>query len=273
MVTVADCWKFYEQTHLGVTASPEKTKARWKALSWFADMDAESITLDDVKAYIAFRNLKPGTINRDLAMLNAVIRHAWKAGKIAKLPFIQKLPAPPSSPKYLTKEQAQKIIDAAKEDTWQTLVFVMIGLSSGARTGAILDLTWDRVGDAVDFRATDALASRRKGRAVVPMNDTLKAALDIAREHKNGDYVLHNKGKKLPAVQGRIERVAKRAGIPWFSAHVMRHTVVSILLQDGGDMLQVSRLIGHKNSKTTESVYFHYKPDWLRPLSEKLKFS
>jgi integrase len=276
VLSVNDCWEFYKETHLPFTASPKKTIARWSSLKWFGQLDAEKITPQDISRYITSRGVQHGTINRDLAMLNAIIRHAWKAGKISRTPFIQKMPAPPPKLRYLSREEAEKVVASARMEDWQTLVFVLIGLSSGARTGAILELTWDKIDEAagtVDFRSSQATAPRKKGRAVVPIGDMLREALSIAKTHANGPYVIHRNGKPISSVQRMIGRVAKRSGITDFTAHVMRHTVASLLLQGGADLLRVSRLLGHKNSKTTETVYFQHNTGYLKPLTDKLKFS
>lgn len=275
-MNITDCWELYKQEHLPLTATPEKTIARWEKLQWFADRDAELITPADIKAYVEHRGVSPSTSNRDLNVLNAIIRYAWKQGKIQRVPFIQRMPNPPPKLRYLSVEEVRRVMEAAKQDTWQTDVFVRIALSTGARTGAILDLTWDKIDSesmSVDLRASDAEAYRRKGRAVVPINGLLREALDKARLTRHGPYVIHMDGRRCSSVQRMMKRIGYKAGVPDFTAHVLRHTVATLLLQGGEDLLKVSRLIGHKNSKTTEQIYFAHTTKWLRGTSDKLNFT
>lgn len=278
---IKDCWAFYKETHLPTTASAGKTLARWEQVKMLGEIPAEDITHAEIGVYIKIRKVSPSTINRDLTLLNAIIRHAWKHGKITKMSFIQKLPAAPPKLRYLTREEVDTLLNSLGGMDWQTKVFVMIALASGARAGAILDLTWDKVdltAGTVDFRAIDPLAARRKGRAVVPINDMMREALEIAKEHYSFSsgprYVVWSgaEGGRLSSVQRMFQRLEKRSGIQGLTAHVLRHTVASLLLQEGEDLLKVSRLIGHKNSKITEEVYFSHASQWLRGTTDKLSF-
>ena len=238
-------------------------------------LEAEDISREDIKRFVKKRGVAPGTTNRDLALLNAVIRYAWKAGKITKAPFIKKLPAPPPKLRYLTREEVSRLLEAIKLEDWRTQVFVMIALSSGARTGAILDLTWDKVNlveGVVDFRSADVDAYRRKGRAVVPINDMMREAIEMAHAHKSGDLVINMDGARMSSVQRMFARLSKNAQLEDFSPHVLRHTVASLLLQEGEDLLKVSRLLGHANSKTTEAVYFAHTSGYLKSSTDKLDF-
>lgn len=271
MVTVRECWEVYRREHLPLTATPYKTEKRWSNLSWFDGKDAEFITPADVRDYQASRKVSAGTINRDLTVLNAVLRYAWKIGMIQRTPFIAKLPAPPPKLRYLTKSEVAKVMDAIVSMDWRTQTYIKIALATGARTGAILDLTWDRIKDnTADFRATDSHARRRKGRTVVPVNTMMAEALKLARQHANGPYVMNVDGRRMSSVQRMFRRLAKETKIKDLTAHVLRHTVASLLLQNGGDLLEVSRLLAHKNSKTTEQIYFAHTTSYLKGVTDKL---
>src|SRR5882672_818307 len=238
-MSVGDCWELYKLEHLPLTASAPSTIARWNQLKWLADRDPEKITQSDVDAYRRHRKVKPGTLNRDLATLNAVIRYAWKSGRIGRVPFIQRLPSPPPRLRSLSRTEVSRLLEAASGEVWQARVFTMLALASGARTAAILDLRWENVdhdAKTVDFRDTSEHAARKKGRAVVPIGELMASALRIAQDRKIGPYVIHYDGKRASSTQRWMARIAKRAGIKNFSAHILRHTVASLLLQEGEDL-------------------------------------
>ena len=55
--------------------------------------------------------------------------------------------------------------------------------------------------------------------------------------------------------------------------HVLRHTVASHLVMDGAAIIDVARLLGHKDSRITEKVYAKFSPDYLKAVSERLSIA
>ena len=78
-------------------------------------------------------------------------------------------------------------------------VAIMLLIGTGARSAAARELTWDRV----DFdRRMIQLRnpfdkSRRKGRATVPMNDTLASALTVAKAVALSPFVIEWAGRPV----------------------------------------------------------------------------
>ena len=58
-------------------------------------------------------------------------------------------------------------------------------------------------------------------------------------------------------------RVMKKAEITDFRFHDLRHTFATRLAQAGVDLYKISKLLGHKNIRTTQR-YAHHCPDSLR---------
>ena len=50
---------------------------------------------------------------------------------------------------------------------------------------------------------------------------------------------------------------SKRCGLPHMNPHAFRHTVASVLLGNGTDIVTVSKQLGHANTSTTENFYAH----------------
>ena len=75
-------------------------------------------------------------------------------------------------------------------------LFVILAVTTGARMGALLGLTWDRVdfeGGTIDLN-DPTRAQTKKHRPRVPMNATARAALSEAREGAQTRYVIRGPG-------------------------------------------------------------------------------
>ena len=63
----------------------------------------------------------------------------------------------------------------------------------------------------------------RKGRAIVPMNRPLKAALIEAKQGALSDYVIEWAGDPVASVKRGLKSSARQAGIVHISPHMLRH--------------------------------------------------
>lgn len=275
MPSVTDCWSAYVRDHLPATVHSRTNSRYWGRLSWFASLDPEAASFPkEVEAYVEGRRpATDSTINRELALLRAALRHSERIGLIDKAPIIKGLRKPAPRVRTLTREEASKMVRAADtRGNWRERVYIRLALGSGQRPGAIMDLKWSQVdlkNKTIDFRA---LNPRMKKRAVVPINDMMERALKLAKRWRLGDYVINWNGRKVDNPRQMVKRMAHTAGIEDVSPHVLRHTVASLLLQDDVDILKVSRLLGHSSTAITETVYFNHAPSWLRDTTNRLKF-
>lgn len=274
MPTVADCWALY-QDHLSKTCNPSANQRYWGRLQWFADKDAGRLSPMEVDAYIAMRGVKPATMNRELALLRACLKAAERSRVIDRAPHIRSVVGAIPKLRALSTAEVSKVVAAADKGCWQEQVYIRLALGTGARPEATISLKWEQVhkGEgSIDYRVQSDLTPRMKRRAVVPINKMVSDALKLAASHRSGDYVIHHDGKRYSSPRQMMRRIAKRAGVKDCSPHVLRHTVASILLAGGEDLLKVSRLLGHASSTITEQVYFQHPPSWLKTTTDKLDF-
>ena len=61
----------------------------------------------------------------------------------------------------------------------------------------------------------------------------------------------------LSAINRVVNRLTDNAGLPHCTIHGFRHTVVSILDDNGVSLQEISVLLGHENVSTTEKIYIH----------------
>lgn len=268
---VADLWPGYVRDRIADGARADRFKAHWTALDpTFGSRIGSTITRDDCRAYHQARKAlgySASTIKTDLELLRACLR--WHYGKDA--PSLWLPPASKPRDHWLTKEQARALVDAAA--TPHVRLFVILGLTTGARAGAILDLTWDRVDFSqrtVDYRPTGRVQTNKR-RTVVPMNQQAHSALQEAHSARLSDHVIEYGGKPVQSVKKAIQRLSERTGIA-FSPHVLRHTCAVWMAQDNVPMQMISQYLGHTSLRMTESTYARYSPSFMVQASNATEF-
>lgn len=272
---VSELWQAYLQAKAGkaiLTTMP----ACWKALQpRFGAMDAEKITIEDCRAHVLERRnagIKDGTIYTELGRLRNVLSWAVKMGHIAKAPYIERPPAPPPRADYLTMAQARALTAAAALP--HVKLYIVLGLTTGARNAALLGLTWNRVDferGLIHFR-DPAMVGAHKGRATVPINRTLRAALQEARPQAQSNHVIEYGGKPVLSVRRGLDTAARVAGVGEVSPHMLRHSAAVHMAEDGVPMAEIAQFLGHSNTRMTEAVYARFSPTYLRKAAESLEY-
>ncbi len=92
------------------------------------------------------------------------------------------------------------------------------------------------------------------------MRDCLRVEGFIASTWLRTDYVFtQDNGNRMSpdSITGWLKDFSSRHGLPHINPHAFRHTVASVLLANGTDIVTVSKQLGHASITTTESFYSH----------------
>jgi len=119
----------------------------------------------------------------------------------------------------------------------------------------------------IELRTQDMV--NRKGRATVPINKPLHDALS-AVEDKSG-YVIQWAGEKVASVKKALKAAGKRAGVPWVSPHVFRHSAAVWMAEAGVPMEEITQFLGHANIEVTRKIYAKFSPTYLRKAAKALE--
>ena len=79
------------------------------------------------------------------------------------------------------------------------------------------------------------------------------------RWHDTGYVFIRDDGRPMhpDSVAHWLSKFSERHGLPHINAHAFRHTVASVLIANGTDVVTVSKQLGHLDVSTTESFYAH----------------
>jgi integrase len=112
---------------------------------------------------------------------------------------------------------------------------------------------------------------RTKGRATVPMTEDTAEILRDAREAALTDCVIEYGGKPVGSVKKAFARAAARAGVPWCTPHVLRHSAAVHMAEARVSMSEISQYLGHSNTYITERVYARFSPTYLQQAANALE--
>ena len=196
--------------------------------------------------------------------------------------------SPPSvsrkTPNYFQPEKITAILEALdmEPEKWRVLTHLLV--VTGCRRGEIAGLKWDHV-DLDHGRleiSVNLCYSKERGiyetttktdaaRFVNIPSETVallrhyratQARLQLAngdRWHSTGYLFTQDNGEPMnpTSITAWLNKFSKKHGLPHINPHAFRHSVASILIANGTDIVTVSKQLGHSQVSTTGDVYAH----------------
>ncbi|PCI11342.1 hypothetical protein COB72_01140 [bacterium] len=215
------------------------------------------------------RVLSSGTINKDMEVMRAALNHAKREGYISEVPAIRMLPKPPPRDRYLEAHEVRNLLAVCEEPHLR--MFVLLAIHTLQRPGAIFDLQIGQVDLArrrIDFNPPGRVQTSKR-RPVVPITKTLRPELERAINDSLSGHLVEYLGQPVKSVRRSFEGACKRAGLADVSPYVLRHTGATLLAANGVPIWQISGMLGHSISKTTE-IYAKHSPDFLSQAADQL---
>lgn len=271
--TIQTLWDAYRDEKKGRRIA-ESMITTWKALKGtFGEREAETIGLETCNGYIAERRGRGragGTIWTELNHLRIVLSWAGKRNRIARVPFVALPPKPAPRDRWLTRDELGRLKTAATGP--HVRLFIVLAMATGGRKEALLTLKWEQVDFVRGIIHLDDQKAphKRKGRASVPMNRTILAALREARKAALSDYVIEWNGKPVKSVKRSLAKTAEKAGLKDVTAHVFRHSSAIWMVSEGISMAMVAQYLGHSDSRITERTYARFAPSHMQKAADVL---
>jgi integrase/recombinase XerD len=224
-------------------------------LEFIYPQQAEAISDEDVHRYLVYlaehRKVAIATQNQAINSIKFYLEHVCK--KERKVYYIDRPQKDFKLPTVLSTEEVQKLFSQIKNVKHRCIVFLLY--SAGLRMSELLALRWQ------DFDPDRGVIYVRNGKG---KKDRVTLLSQVAH-----NYLLHYREKYKPqnlvfegpnqqpysarSVNNIIQRAASLAGIvKRVSAHTLRHSFATHMLESGTDLRYIQTLLGHENSKTTE---------------------
>jgi len=271
--TVAALWKAYREDREGRRVAENMEWSGKPILATFGSILADTISVDQCRDYVKARRKAgkaDGTIWTELGHLRIVLK--WGQNRnLCTAPYIERPAKPAPMDRHLTRDQFDKLVAACKAP--HVTLFCLLAIATAARKEALLTLPWERVNHdrGLIYLGHPNAIRPQKGRATVPMTDTLRAALSEAHQGARTAYVIEYAGRPVKSVRTGLEAAAEAADVGHVTPHMFRHSAAVWMAEDGVPMQEIARFLGHGDVRTTERVYHTYSPDYLRRAAQSLE--
>lgn len=160
---------------------------------------------------------------------------------------------------FLTEDEFEALVEAIKQPVVKTLVQTLF--YTGGRISEITDLKLDEVD--LEDRVIHIIEGKGGKDRDIPINDKLyKILKNYIRNIREADsdrfFALEKTGKVSPAYVNRLIREAvDKIGLEKdVSAHVLRHSFGTNLLEKGASVVSIQKLLGHASLAVT-TRYLH----------------
>lgn len=251
--------------------------------------------LQDWKNKINEKNFAITTRQHIYAELRALLNYAVKLEYITNNPVIKlgnfkSTLEQTKEMDYYTPEEFIKFISAARicaESAqanenyfeWNYYIFFEIAFYTGMRKGEIHALRWCDIDENI-INISRSITQKLKGedRITPPKNKSSIRTLQIPEplkevlsEHKKRCKQFDNfsennlicgadKSLRDTTIQNRAKKFAQLAGIKTIRIHDFRHSHASLLANEGINIQEISRRLGHSNVEMTWNTYSHLYP-------------
>jgi integrase len=147
---------------------------------------------------------------------------------------------------------------------------VVAALYTGLRQGSLLSLTKKDIDSTA--RTLTIEKTKNKTRLVLPLLGEAYALMTARMAHiTENEYIFPNTGNhnRWESYRHAFNYAVKRANIPAFTFHCLRHSTASYLVQAGIPLYVVSQILSHKSIATTQR-YAHLATENLKDALETL---
>jgi integrase len=264
----------------------------------------EPVDVEVWKAALSAKGLAPSTRRRCLTVLRKAFQHAFRQSymdrNVASTDFVDGVSVPKRDIRPLSQPQVQRLLAQAASDQDTDYAMYVLAFVTGMRQGELLGLRWatDETEAGLDLersvvRVYEQLQLGTLGRRL--KRESLRElvldaeVLDVMRAHRTTVLTMQLKaGKKwrehglvFPTRVGTPQRPAnawlawkrllKRAGLPIDARfHDQRATAASLAIADGASLFNVSKMLGHRDIRTTANQYGHLMDEGRTEMAERM---
>jgi len=284
LVTGAGLLTFAETYRRYMEATEMKDRARdsyehlWKRIEpelghCFVE-EVDTSALDDFKLSLP-RRLGPKTVNQHLILIRAVLRFAWKRGKLPTVPYVPMASVPTQHRDWYTEEERDRLLDGIFRLQPQWYLFYYLTVRLGLRVSEVYAVSHRQVRERPPQLIVDQavqrgtklrpaeLVTRKNDEAIVlGITEDVLAAIrwHVEAGYAGPEYLFSKTGEFPRYIDSHVRpllAVQRKLGLRELSHHqVGRHSVASQAVTSGESVKVVQAQLGHRSEQSTHK-YAH----------------
>nr|DAU27714.1 MAG TPA: Integrase [Caudoviricetes sp.] len=226
------------------------------------DIELSKITLKWVEDFFDYLKKSPEGLFKKVRMksssarvlcerLSTALNDAVRKGFIQNNPckYAERIKFEEAKRAFLTQEELKRLAATPCKGSSSTAEAFLFSCLTGLRYSDVKKLTWSEVSQ--DLKRITFVQKKTSGLEYLDLSP--QASQMLKERNRVGDFVFYDLPKFLSSVSSTLKRWAKDAGIDKnISFHTARHTFATMLLTLDVDLYTVSKLLGHKDIKTTQ---------------------
>ena len=270
--------------------------------AYFKDQPLKSITvkrITDYRTWRAAQSVGPATLNAELGILRRMLKRAKLWARVAD--DIRPLKEPSTIGRALTEEDKQRLLKTAvMRPEWETAYLAAIlCLNTTARGCELKGLQWSDI-DLFQRTITIRKTKTAAGERMIPLTSVAASALARLRTRAesfgpvdqshyvfaafvpkftfNGKRVVDysvtgfDPTRHLKSWRTAWRTLTKKAGLPGFRFHDLRHCAITQLAENGTSDSTIMAIAGHVSRRMLER-YSHVRMEAKRTAMETLAVS
>lgn len=267
-IPVADVLRIYVEDRAQTHARPKETIGRVEALmAFWGDKPLSAVNGSACRAYVSSRST-PAAARRELEDLRSAINHHRREGLCSEI--IEVILPEKSRPRerWLARGEAARLLRAAWRKSPHVARFILVGLYTGTRAGAICGASLSQVSGrgyidtdrGIFYRRAEGAKITKKRQPPIPLPPRLLA--HIRRWRNLGlckKAVVEWNGAPVKRVSKAFAIAARDAGLAGVSPHTLRHTAATWMMENGAETADVAKFLGMTEAMV-EDRYGHIGP-------------
>lgn len=209
----------YATEHAPTTSDPGRIGYAIKALvEYRGGKRVGDVSRVTCREYCEKRGVGTGTLRRELGVLRAAINHDHQEGRLTHPVNVLMPEKPDGKERWLTRCEAASLLWAARnvpKSRMHLPLYILLGLYTGARKKAILELQWSQVDmekGVIDFHVPGTRRTKKR-RARPPIPRPLMTFLRLAKRRSNGaGTVIEYRGRSLGDIKHSFNNTCSTAG-------------------------------------------------------------
>ena len=241
----------------------------------FGDTKVSQIKKRDVQAFhndLREQGLANGTCNRYLQLIKSSLNYGInmeiidiKRNPAVGIPLLEEQ----GRERYLSQDEMARLMPVLVNNEGQIAKVIRHLLATGLRLNECLKCRWENID--IDNRIMVIKKSDAKGKKTdsIPLNAAAIQVLDECDRNVPYPFANPKTGKPYVSIKKGFAKLMQQAGIEGVTAHTLRHTAASIMINSGRSLYDVQAVLRHSSSQVTEK-YAHLSKQTVMAASETI---